>query len=78
MHTVYLSKFILSIFLLNLFNITLAFPQEGKQRLPTIHVYEEAPDFVLKDLSGKEIKLSAFRGKKKVVLVFYRGWVGYW
>ena len=30
-----------------------------------------APDFVLKDQSQQEIKLSDFRGKKRVVLVFY-------
>jgi len=30
-----------------------------------------APDFVLKDQSQREVKLSDFRGKKRVVLVFY-------
>jgi mycoredoxin-dependent peroxiredoxin len=30
-----------------------------------------APDFTLKDQEQKEIKLSDFRGKKRVVLVFY-------
>jgi peroxiredoxin len=30
-----------------------------------------APDFVLKDQSQKEVKLSDFRGKKNVVVVFY-------
>ncbi len=34
-----------------------------------------APDFTLADLDGKPVTLSSFRGKKKVVLVFYRG---YW
>ena len=34
-----------------------------------------APDFTLEDLDGKPVTLSSFRGKKKVVLVFYRG---YW
>ena len=29
-----------------------------------------APDFVLKDQSQKEVKLSDFRGKKNVVVVF--------
>jgi peroxiredoxin len=30
-----------------------------------------APEFTLKDQDQKEVKLSDFRGKKKVVLVFY-------
>ncbi|MBZ5539673.1 MAG: peroxiredoxin [Acidobacteriia bacterium] len=36
-----------------------------------IAVGQAAPDFVLKDQSQKEVKLSEFAGKKKVVLVFY-------
>jgi len=32
-----------------------------------------APDFTLPDQDGKDVKLSAFRGKRKVVLVFYPG-----
>ena len=38
-------------------------------------VGQPAPDFSAPDLSGKPVKLSDFRGKKTVVLVFYRG---YW
>ena len=34
-----------------------------------------APDFTLQDQDGKLVTLTSFRGKKKVVLVFYRG---YW
>ena len=30
-----------------------------------------APDFSIVNVSGDEIKLSSFRGKKNVVLVFY-------
>jgi peroxiredoxin len=30
-----------------------------------------APDFTLKDQNQKDVKLSDFRGKKKVVIVFY-------
>jgi len=36
-----------------------------------ISVGSEAPDFVLKDQSQKEVKLSDFKGKKNVVIVFY-------
>lgn len=35
----------------------------------------EAPDFTLENHDGKTITLSENRGKKSVVLVFYRG---YW
>ena len=36
-----------------------------------ISVGAAAPDFVLKDQSQKEVKLSDFKGKKNVVMVFY-------
>jgi peroxiredoxin len=36
-----------------------------------LSVGQTAPDFALKDQSQKEIKLSDFAGKKRVVLVFY-------
>jgi len=40
---------------------------------PTTHlkVGDAAPDFKLTDTSGKEVKLSDYRGKKNVVLAFY-------
>ena len=36
-----------------------------------IEVGAEAPDFTLKDQNGQEVRLSAFRGVKTVLLVFY-------
>jgi peroxiredoxin len=36
-----------------------------------VEVGEQAPDFELKDQHGTPVKLSSFRGKKNVVLVFY-------
>jgi mycoredoxin-dependent peroxiredoxin len=46
--------------------------RERKRRLGmAISVGAEAPDFSLKDQNQKEVKLSDFRGKKNVVLVFY-------
>jgi hypothetical protein len=38
---------------------------------PLPEVGDSAPDFGLVDVSGNEIRLSDFRGKKKVVLIFY-------
>ena len=37
-----------------------------------------APLFQLPKLKGGELNLASFRGKTNVVLVFFRGWVGYW
>ncbi len=34
---------------------------------------KQAPDFTLSDVSGKQVRLSDYRGKKNVVLVFNRG-----
>src|SRR5215813_3332732 len=36
---------------------------------------ERAPDFTLPDASGRPVTLADYRGKKPVVIVFYRG---YW
>jgi len=36
-----------------------------------IEVGAQAPDFVLKDQNNQEVRLSDFRGKKNVLLVFY-------
>lgn len=34
----------------------------------------KALDFSLKDIDGRTVRLSDFRGKKNIVLVFYRGY----
>jgi cytochrome oxidase Cu insertion factor (SCO1/SenC/PrrC family) len=41
--------------------------------LDRIKVGQPAPDFALENIDGKQVSLSDFRGKKSVVLVFYRG-----
>jgi len=52
-------------------------PKDGTDLSPTdlqrIKVGQPAPDFTLEDMDDKNITLSNFRGKKTVVLVFYRG-----
>jgi AhpC/TSA family len=40
-----------------------------------LRVGERAPDFTLPDATGRPVSLAEYRGKKPVVLVFYRG---YW
>jgi peroxiredoxin len=47
-----------------------SFSEKGGYRM-AISVGAAAPDFVLKDQSQKEVKLSDFHGKKNVVIVFY-------
>ena len=52
-------------------------PKDGANLPPTdldrIKVGQSAPDFTLENMDGKQVSLSEFRGKKSVVLVFYRG-----
>ena len=54
-------------------------PKDGPDLAPTdlnrIKVGQPAPDFSLENVDGNLMTLSDFRGKKTVVLVFYRG---YW
>lgn len=41
--------------------------------MPRVAIDLPAPDFSLPDLNGKPVRLSDFRGKKNVLLVFNRG-----
>ena len=38
---------------------------------------EEAPDFTLRDLAGREVRLSSFKGKQPVLLAFSASWCPY-
>jgi hypothetical protein len=40
-----------------------------------VSVGQPAPDFTLPDSAGRSVRLADYRGKKPVVLIFYRG---YW
>ncbi len=40
-----------------------------------IKLFQNAPDFELHDYTGKTIRLSDFRGKKHIFLVFNRGFM---
>ena len=48
---------------------------QGQAREKPVGVGEVAPDFTLVDHNGQKRSLAAERGKRPVVLVFYRG---YW
>jgi cytochrome oxidase Cu insertion factor (SCO1/SenC/PrrC family) len=43
--------------------------------LDRVHVGIQAPDFTLESSDNEQVTLLSYRGKKNVVLVFYRG---YW
>ena len=38
-----------------------------------VELNKPAPDFTLKDFKGNEIRLSDFKGRKNIFLVFNRG-----
>ena len=52
-------------------------PKDGDKQAATdldrVKVGQPAPDFTLEDADGKNVSLADYRGKKNVVLVFYRG-----
>jgi len=60
--------------LLLLLAVPLAAPAaESKPRTGPVATGEMAPDFTLLDQNGQKRSLSAERGQRPVVLVFYRG-----
>jgi len=48
-------------------------PQPGPADLNRVAAGVPAPDFTLESQDGSRVTLAEFRGKKRVVLVFYRG-----
>ena len=59
------------VFLLLLLALNLRAADQQSPPEPTVKVGDNAPDFTLRDQTGKEVKLSDFHGKKNVVLAFY-------
>jgi peroxiredoxin len=43
--------------------------------MPQVSLDAPAPDFELKDYTGRPVRLSDFRGQASVLLVFNRGFV---
>lgn len=41
--------------------------------MPKVELNAKAPDFTLEDFTGKPVKLSDYRNKSNVLLVFNRG-----
>lgn len=65
-----LTKTLISAVLLAALGAT-ALAQQPEPPKTNLKVGQPAPEFVLTDTGGKEIKLSDFKGKKNVVLAFY-------
>jgi cytochrome oxidase Cu insertion factor (SCO1/SenC/PrrC family) len=58
------------------FSVAASVQQGGQQAaaqplVTNVKVGDPAPDFTLSDHTGKQVKLSDFKGKKNVVLAFY-------
>lgn len=43
--------------------------------MPKVEINTPAPDFSLTDFRGKPVRLSGFRGRSPVLLVFNRGFL---
>lgn len=70
-----LKKVIVAVFVFSFMTITLChnLVEAATDNLPGLKVGEEAPNFELKTLDGKTVKLSDYRGKK-VILNFWATW----
>lgn len=64
------NSILLTLMLLGTAALSLAADQSAPPE-PKVKVGDTAPDFTLRDQTGKDVKLSDFRGKKNVVLAFY-------
>jgi len=51
--------------------VVTGFAADEQSPVPTVKVGSIAPDFTLRDQTGKEVSLHDFRGKKSVVVAFY-------
>ena len=76
-----LQRLLMSTALIVFFSLPAAYaqlgPKDGTDLKPTdlnrVKAGDKAPDFTLENMDGRKISLSDFRGKKNLVLVFYRG-----
>ena len=49
---------------------------QGRKSAP--RVGQPAPNVSFLDVNGRQVNLGDFKGKKNVLAVVHRGWVGYW
>ena len=55
-----------------------AISAHAQNRVKAPHIGQPAPAFDLKDVNGTSVSLADYKGKKNVLVVIHRGWVGYW
>ncbi len=66
------TRFLLAVLALAIVaSLTVMMPPVSGSASTSLKVGDMAPDFTLKDQSGKDVSLHDFRGKKSVVLAFY-------
>ncbi len=41
-------------------------------------VGQPAPEFSLQDVNGETVNFADFKGRKNILVVVDRGWIGYW
>jgi cytochrome oxidase Cu insertion factor (SCO1/SenC/PrrC family) len=61
--------------ILMLFTFWIGCASTGQSPEPAPEVGDIAPDFSLLDASGNEVRLSDFKGKKNVALIFYESYL---
>ncbi len=66
-----MKKIFVNFLLLFVFAVAASAQTSPKAPTTNLKVGDVAPDFVLTDTTGKEVKLSDYKGKKNVVLAFY-------
>ncbi len=54
--------------------LILLFSLPGWAQGPALKVGDAAPDFALKDPNGEEVRMSALKGDKNLILVFYNSY----
>jgi len=56
---------------ISLFLVVFAFLVNSASTGQSLKIGDKAPEFSMVDVSGNMVRLSDFRGKKNVVLIFY-------
>jgi hypothetical protein len=49
--------------------------KEGQENMPKVQLNQHAPDFELNDFNGNKVRLSDFKNRNHVVLIFNRGFM---
>jgi len=65
------------VFCMTLISYSVYIPDTSAQgNLATVH--QPFADFTLPSLDGGDVSIADYKGEKNVVLVTFRGWMGFW